>query len=85
MVAVSVPIAVVVKFGGNTVYDDIARCVLVKPADDIQKRGFSAPGRTEYGNELAFSKAQIHAFQRLNRLIPRNVIFYYILLLKHII
>ena len=45
-VAIGVPIDVVVFFGGDGIYLNIAVCVAVKTADNVQQCGFSATGRT---------------------------------------
>ena len=56
LVAVSVPVDVVVLFGGNSVNLYIAACISVKASDYIQQSGFAAAGRTQNGHEFIIAK-----------------------------
>ena len=78
MVAVNVPVLVGVEFRAFPVYRKVAGSVSVKSADDIQKGGFSAPGRTENGHEFAFSEFKRDAFQRGDGFVRRVIFFYYV-------
>ena len=66
MISVYVPIVVFVILGGNAADDEIARGVVVKTADNVQKRGLAATGRAENGHELVLTETEGHAFQRLH-------------------
>ena len=46
VVSVRIPVAVFILFRGNSVDNQIAAVVSVKPADDIEQRCFAAAART---------------------------------------
>ena len=75
MITVNVPVLIGIKLRAFAFDDEIARSVAVKPADNVQKRGFSAARRTENGNELAFSERDVYAFQCLYRFVLRVIFF----------
>ncbi len=74
MVAVGIPVAVGKFLCGRALDYKVARGIFVKPADNVQKRGFSAPRSTEYGNKLVFAEVDAYAFKRLHGA-ARHLIF----------
>ena len=52
VVAVGVPVAVAVFLGRDAADDEVARRIMVEPADDIEERGLPAPGGAEDCHEL---------------------------------
>ena len=78
VVAVGVPVAVLVLLGGAPVYDQITVSVLVKAADDVQKRSFTAARGPEYGHKFALAEADAHAAQRVDSHVAGNVVLAYI-------
>ena len=58
MIAVSVPIPILKILRGAAVDDQIALGILIKATDDVEHRGFSAPGRAENGHKIAVPEFQ---------------------------
>ena len=58
VVAVGVPVAVGVLFGGDAVDDEVAAVVAVQAADDVQQRGLAGAAGAEDGDEFAVAKVQ---------------------------
>ena len=56
VVAIGVPIAAFVLFGGNAVDYQIAGIIVVKSADDIKQCGFAGSRRTENGHEFVVTQ-----------------------------
>ena len=52
VVSVGVPVAVLVFFGGDPVYDQIAAVVAVQSADDVEQSGLSGSAGTQNGDKL---------------------------------
>jgi hypothetical protein len=67
MVAVYVPVAVRIGLRASTVYYEVARGVMVKTADYIEQCGFSASGRSEYGNKFVLAERDVNAAQGMHR------------------
>ena len=59
VVAVDVPVPILVILRGATVDNEVARGVMVKAADDVQQRRFSAARGAEDGNELRLTEREI--------------------------
>ena len=53
VVSVYVPVLVLIELGAFSVYLKVTVRILVKTADNIEKGGLSAAGRTEKGEELS--------------------------------
>ena len=66
VIAVSVPVFVVVIFGGSTADDEIAARIVIQPADDIQKGGLAATRMSENGHEFVFAERKTDAFERVH-------------------
>ncbi len=77
MVAVSVPILVLIFFCGNAVYFKVAACISVKSSDYVEKRGLSAAGLTEHGDEFAFAEVYVYSAQSFDHRISDVVFFSY--------
>ena len=58
VVAVGVPVAVGVLFGGDAVDDEVAAVIAVQAADDVQQRGLAGAAGAEDGDEFAVAKVQ---------------------------
>ena len=58
VVAVGVPVAVGVLFGGDAVDDEVAAVVPVQTADDVQQGGLAGAAGAKDGDELAVAEAQ---------------------------
>ena len=66
VIAVNVPITVAVIPGRAPLYDKIARCIMIKPADNVKQGCFAAPGRPENTHKFIVTKFEIYAFQRMD-------------------
>ena len=77
VIAVDVPVVVGIVLCADPVHEDVAACITVKPADDVEQGGFTAAGRPQNRHKFAFSETQIHAFQDVHDVFFGNVIFYY--------
>ena len=66
VVAVCVPVAVVVLLRGAAVDDKVAGGVAVQTADDVQQRGLAAAGLAQNRDELALTKGNVDALERLD-------------------
>ena len=66
VVAVCVPVAVVVLLCGAAVDDKVAGGVAVQTADDVQQRGLAAAGLAQNRDELALTKGDVDALERLD-------------------
>ena len=75
MVSVGVPVGVAEFFGRFTGDDKVARGVLVKTADDVEHRGFAAPGRTENGDKFMLAEVNGDPAQRIDGRIADGVGF----------
>ena len=64
VVAIGVPIAAFVLFGGNAVDHQIAGIIVVKSADDVEQCGFAGAGRSENGHEFAVTQVKADVIQR---------------------
>ena len=58
VVAVGVPVAVGVLFGGDAVDDEVAAVVPVQTADDVQQGGLAGAAGAKDGDELAVAEVQ---------------------------
>jgi hypothetical protein len=74
VVSVRVPVSVVEFLRAFAVDYEVARGVIVKPADYVQKRGLAATRRAEYGHEVVLAEAEAYAFERVH-LAARKLIF----------
>ena len=83
VVAVGVPVGVRKILGGFPVDHQVAGGILVKTADDVQKRCLAAAGVTQYGHKFALPKFQINALQRVDGGIPGEIVFSDILEFQH--
>ena len=83
VVAVAVPVGVGIIFCGAPVYDQVAGAVLVKPADNVQKRGLAAAGMTQYCDEFVLAELKVHALQRMDNGIAHGVIFFDVYKFQH--
>ena len=75
VIAVGIPVAVAEFLGGAAGDDEIAACVLVKTADDVEHRCLAAAGRTENGNKFMRTEVDGNTVQRLNRGITDGIRF----------
>ena len=75
MIAVDVPIAVGIRLGGFSLNDEVARRVLVEPADDVEQRRLAAPGRAEDADKLVAAEFKIDPAQSADTGIGYLVIF----------
>lgn len=66
VIAVGIPVTVMEFLGGAPGDDQVAACVLVKTADDVQHCGFSASGGTENGDKFMRTEVDGYTVQRLN-------------------
>ena len=83
VVAVAVPVGIGIIFCGAPVYDQVAGAVLVKPADNVQKRGLAAAGMTQYCDEFVLAELKVHALQRMDNGIAHGVIFFDVYKFQH--
>ena len=67
VVAVIVPIAVFKILGRYSVDEKIARGIVVKAADDVEKSRLAASGRAEYGNEFVAPELDGETFQGVDK------------------
>src|SRR5699024_3543193 len=79
VVAVGVPIAVAEVLGRATAYYEVTACVLVESANDVEHRGLSAAGRTEYRHEFILTEAEADPFQCLHGVVSSRVVLDYVL------
>ena len=79
VVSVIIPVPVFICFCGFSVYKQVAVRIAVKPAYNIQKRGFAAARMTEYLYKFAFSEFNADALKRVYGGIARNIILFDIL------
>ena len=63
VVAVGVPIAVGVLFGGNPVDDKVTAVVPIQPADDVQQGGLTGAGGAQDGDKFAVAQVQADIIQ----------------------
>ena len=61
MVTVAVPVLILEKFCGFSVYYEISVSVSVKSAYDVKQCGFSASRRSEYRNKFVFPEAKAYS------------------------
>jgi hypothetical protein len=83
VVPVGIPIAFVKLLRTLSPVNQIPVRVLVKPADNVQQRGFSASGRPENGSEFAAPEFQVNPPERLNLHLASGVNFRNLLQCKH--
>ena len=83
VIAICVPILIGIIFCGFTFDDEIARSVSVQTADDVQKRSFSAPRRTDHRDEFVAAEIDAHPFERGDLVFAFAVIFDDIFQTKH--
>lgn len=75
MIPIGIPVRVFVKLCGNTVDDQIAFRVAIQAANDVQKRGFPAAGRSENGYKFMFPEINIDTAQSVYLTVARQVGF----------
>ena len=63
VVAVGVPIAVGVLFGGDPVDDKVTAVVPIQAADDVQQGGLTGAGGAQDGDEFAVAQVQADIIQ----------------------
>ena len=66
VIAVDVPIAVFEVPRGLALDDEVARGVLIEPADDVEEGGFSAARRAQNAHELVGAEVEAHPFERVH-------------------
>ena len=66
VVAVGVPVAVGVLFGGDAVDDKVAAVVAVQAADDVQQGGLAGAAGAEDGDEFVVAQVQADIVQRVS-------------------
>ena len=76
MVAVVIPVPVAKIACSPAAYIKLSACVSVKPAYNIKQCSLAAARLTEYRYKFAFAKFNAHAFKRVHRGIPCNIIFF---------
>ena len=64
VVAECVPVAVLVFLGRDAVDDEVARVVVVEPADDVEQRRLPRTRRPEDCHELAVAEGDGHVVER---------------------
>ena len=84
VVAVGIPIAVLIIFGGDALDYKVARRVMVESADDVQKGGFAAARRAENRHELVAAERKAYALQSGDFGIAHLIVFGDVPQLKHI-
>ena len=67
MIAVDIPVPVPEIFGRTTLNDKVTRRIVVKTADDIEKRRLAAARRAEHTDKLALTECKADAFESVNR------------------
>ena len=83
VVAVGVPVAVGVLFGGDAVDDKVAAVVAVEAADDIQKSGLARAGRAQNGDELVVAEVEADTVEGVLDQLPGLILFADLFELKH--
>ena len=83
VVAVGVPVAVAVLFGGGAVDHQITGIVAIQTANDVEQRGLAGPGGTEDSHELVVAQVQRDAVQRLLYEVAGLVLLVDVLDLQH--
>ena len=58
MVAVGVPVASLILFRGNSVYDQVARVIVIQSADHVEQRSLAGAARTEDSYEFIISQIE---------------------------
>ena len=84
VVAVGVPVAVGVFFGGNTVDDQITAVVAVQAADDVQQGGLAGTAGAENGNKFIVPQVQADVIQCFLDQIAGLVFFFDVFELEHV-
>ena len=64
VVAVGIPVAIGILFGGDPVDDQIAVIVAIQSADDIQEGGLTGTAGTEYRYKFVVAQTERHALER---------------------
>ena len=85
VVAVRVPVAVGVLFGGDAVDDQIAAVVPVQTAHDVQQGGLAGTARAEDGNKFVVAQVQADIIQCFLDQIAGFVFFSDVFELKHVL
>ena len=75
VVAVGVPVAVGVLFGGDAVDDQIAAVIPVQTADNVQQGSFAGAAGAEDGDEFVITQVQADIVQRILHEITGLVLF----------
>ena len=75
VVAVGVPVAVGVLFGGDAVDDQIAAVIPVQTADNVQQGSFAGAAGAEDGDEFVITQVQADIVQRILHEIAGLVLF----------
>ena len=83
VVAVGVPVAVGVLFGGDAVDDELAVVVAVEAADDVEQRGLARAAGAEDGDEFAVAQVEADPVERCLCQIAGGVFLFDIDKLKH--
>ena len=82
-VAISIPIAVAVLLGGHAVNAHLPRRIVIQPAYNIQKRGLSAPRRSQHGHKFTTFEIYIYPFERQHPAVARLVKLFYTFQSEH--
>ena len=83
VVAVRVPVAVGVLFGGDAVDDEVAAVVAVEAADDVQKGGLARAGGPQNGDELTVAEVEADAVEGVLDQLPGLILLADLFELKH--
>ena len=76
VVAVGVPVRVCKAPGGLVVDDQVARAVVVEPADDVQQRRLAAAGVAEDRHKFVLAELQIHALERVHGRLSDDIVLF---------
>ena len=66
VIAVVIPVSVLILFGRFVGDGQIALCVAVQSADDVQQRCFAAAGRSEHRDKFILPELDVNALECLN-------------------
>ena len=83
VIAVSVPVLVLVQFCGTAVDHEVARRVVVKTSDDVEKSRLAAARRAEDRDELALAERKIDPLESVHDRVADGVVLGNVLQCKH--
>ena len=76
------PVPVLVLLGGAAVDEEVALCVLIQSADDIEHSSLTASGGSENGHQFGLSEFQVDAFKCMDRIFAGKVVVFLYLLIQ---